>query len=110
MTVRFAGPGRQHRLAEPNARGRRTRGWRRRLVSRFTRIVTGMIATSLLLSSPPGSMVQAASTTQLVFVAKVDNVYDPGEALQDGLAVDDLLRGTVTYDASARNSESRADV
>jgi len=48
--------------------------------------------------------------TRLVFVAKVDNVYDPGGALQDGLVAGDLLRGTVTYDASARDRDSRPDV
>ncbi|MEP7307596.1 MAG: hypothetical protein ABJA98_19000 [Acidobacteriota bacterium] len=79
-------------------------------MSGFTRIVAGVFAAALLLSFPSGSTVRAAATTRLVFVAKVDNVYDPGEALQDGLVVDDLLRGTVTYDASARNRDARADV
>jgi hypothetical protein len=78
-------------------------------MSGFSRSVAGVFAAALLLS-PPGSMVRAAAPTRLVFVAKVDNVYDPGEALQDGLVVDDLLRGTVTYDASARDSDSRDDV
>ena len=32
-------------------------------------------------------------------------MYDPGEALKDAIQVGDLLRGTVTYDPAARDSD-----
>jgi len=46
----------------------------------------------------------------MLLVARVQNVYDPGEALQDGLQAGDLLRGTVTYDPAARDTDPDRDV
>ena len=40
----------------------------------------------------------------------MQNVYDPGESLQDAIDVGDLLRGTVTYDSTARDSDPRPTV
>jgi hypothetical protein len=57
-----------------------------------------------------GSIARAADPIRLLLVARVQNVYDPGEALKDGLQAGDLLRGTITYDPAARDTDPRPDV
>lgn len=52
-----------------------------------------------------GSNARAADPIRLLFVARVQNVYDPGEALKDAPQVGDLLRGTVTYDPAAPDTD-----
>jgi hypothetical protein len=47
---------------------------------------------------------------RVVFVARTENVYDPGEALHEAIQAGDLMRGTVTYDAAARGSNPRPGV
>ena len=74
-------------------------------------VLIGVLTIGLALGSllmDPGA--RAASPTRIVFVAHVDNVYDPGEALGGGIGVDDLLRGTITYDADMANTDPRPDV
>jgi len=58
----------------------------------------------LLVAVAFGSGTRAADPIRIVFVARVGNVYDPGEALREAIKVDDLLRGTITYDPNARNT------
>jgi hypothetical protein len=53
---------------------------------------------------------RAASPVRIVFVASVGNVYDPGDALQDAIRVGDLVRGTITYDPAARDTDPRPTV
>ena len=48
---------------------------------------------------------RAAEPVRILFVARVQNVYDPGEVLKDALQAGDLLRGTVTYDPAARDTD-----
>jgi hypothetical protein len=52
-----------------------------------------------------GSIARAADPIRFMFVARVQNVYDPGEVLKDAMQIGDLLRGTVTYDPAARDSD-----
>lgn len=47
---------------------------------------------------------------RIVFVASVQNVYDPGESLHEAIRVGDLMRGTITYDLAARGSTPRPGV
>jgi hypothetical protein len=54
--------------------------------------------------------VRAAGPTRILFAAHVDNVYDPGEALRDGIQAGDVMRGTITYDAAAPDRDARPDV
>src|SRR5687767_2878846 len=53
---------------------------------------------------------RAAEPVRIVFVARVENVYDPGEALHEAIEVGDLMRGTLTYDPAARGSNPRPGV
>ena len=52
----------------------------------------------------------AMEPVRIVFVARVQNVYDPGESLHDAIQVGDLMRGTVTYDPTTRASNPRPGV
>jgi hypothetical protein len=52
----------------------------------------------------------AKEPVRIVFVARVQNVYDPGESLHDPIQVGDLMRGTMTYDATTRGSTPRPGV
>jgi hypothetical protein len=53
---------------------------------------------------------RAAEPVRIVFVARVENVYDPGEALHEAIEVGDLMRGTLTYDPAAPGSNPRPGV
>jgi hypothetical protein len=77
----------------------------------FGRGVLGIVAAGLVLSDVlTGVVARGQAPTRIVFVARVDNVYDPGEALRDTIHVDDFLRGTMTYDINAADSDARPDV
>jgi hypothetical protein len=52
----------------------------------------------------------APPPVRIVFVARVQNVYDPGESLHEAVRVGDLMRGTLTYDPAARGSNPRPGV
>jgi len=56
------------------------------------------------------SVARAAEPVRISFVAQVDNVYDPGDALRDAVHVADLLQGTITYDPSAPDVDPRPNV
>jgi hypothetical protein len=51
-----------------------------------------------------------AEPVRIVFVARVQNVYDPGEALHEAIQVGDLMRGTMTYDPATPGSNPRPGV
>jgi len=57
-----------------------------------------------------GSIARAVDPIRVLLVARVQNVYDPGEALKDALQAGDLLRGTITYDPAVRDSDPRPAV
>jgi hypothetical protein len=52
----------------------------------------------------------AKEPVAIAFVARVQNVYDPGESLHDAIRVSDLMRGTLTYDPTTRGSNPRPGV
>ena len=52
----------------------------------------------------------AAAASSWAAVARVQNVYDPGESLHEAIRVGDLMRGTITYDPAARGSTPRPGV
>ena len=56
---------------------------------------------ALVFATVLGAIVTSAEPVRIAFVARVHNVYDPGDALHDTIAVGDLLHGTLTYDPSA---------
>ena len=58
----------------------------------------------------PGSILRSAEPTRFLLIARVQNVYDPGESLRDGIRVGDLMRGTVTYDLTTRDTDPRPTV
>jgi hypothetical protein len=55
-----------------------------------------------LTTQRPGNLTEPA--VRVAFVARVHNVYDPGNSLQDMISVGDHLRGTVTYDPHASDA------
>ena len=57
-----------------------------------------------------GSIATGAEPVRISFVARVHNVYDPGDALHEAIAVGDLLHGTVTYDPSAPDTNPAPNV
>jgi len=67
------------------------------------RLAAGIVVASMGWLVPIGWIASAADSTRFLFVAQVQNVYDPGEVLKDAIQVGDLLRGTVTYDPAARD-------
>jgi hypothetical protein len=68
-------------------------------------LAAGIVVACMGLLVTIGWIARAADPTRFLFVARVQNVYDPGEALKDAIQVGDLLRGTVTYDSAARDSD-----
>ena len=52
----------------------------------------------------------AKEPIRIVFVARVQNVYDPGESLHEAIHVGDLMRGTMTYDGATLGSTPRPGV
>ena len=57
-----------------------------------------------------GSVAPSAEPVRISFVARVHNVYDPGDALHEAIAVGDLLHGTVIYDPSAPDTNPATNV
>ena len=56
------------------------------------------------------SAFSAPEPVRISFVARVDNVYDPGDGLHEAIHVGDLLQGTITYDPSAPDADPRPNV
>jgi hypothetical protein len=77
-------------------------------------LVCAMLMMGMWLASIEGEGQSVANPARepirIVFVARVHNVYDPGESLHDAIQVGDLMRGTVTYDPTARESNPRRGV
>src|SRR6478672_10256005 len=77
-------------------------------------LVCAMLTMGMWLASIEGEGQSVANPARepirIVFVARVQNVYDPGESLHDAIQVGDLMRGTVTYDPTARESNPRPGV
>jgi hypothetical protein len=61
-------------------------------------------------SAGQGQTAPAKEPVRIVFVARVQNVYDPGESLHEAIQVGDLMRGTITYDPETRGSSPRPGV
>jgi hypothetical protein len=80
------------------------------------RVLSGaLLAMGIWLASSAGQAAQkvtsaAKEPVRIVFVARVQNVYDPGESLQEAIRVGDLMRGTMTYDSTTRASIPRPGV
>ena len=72
------------------------------------RLVAGGVA--LAVATAFGSVARSAEPVRISLVARVDNVYDPGDALHDAIHVADLLQGTITYDSSAPDADPRPNV
>jgi hypothetical protein len=80
-------------------------------------LLRAMLAMSIWLASSAGDPLRAQRVAspanepvRILFVARVQNVYDPGESLHEAIQVGDLIRGTMTYDATARGSTPRPGV
>ena len=83
-------------------------------------LLRAMLAMGMWLASSAGQAahgLKAQSVTssakapvRIVFVARVQNVYDPGESLHEAIQVGDLMRGTMTYDPTTRGSTPRPGV
>jgi hypothetical protein len=73
-----------------------------------------ILATGIWVASGKGEGQSVTSPSReavrIVFVARVQNVYDPGESLHDAIQVGDLMRGTMTYDPTTRGSNPRPGV
>ena len=76
-----------------------------------------MLAIGICLASSAGHGLLAQRATspakepvRIVFVARVQNVYDPGESLLEAIQVGDLMRGTMTYDGATLGSMPRPGV
>src|SRR6185503_93940 len=55
-------------------------------------------------------VVWSAEPVRIAIVARVDNVYDPGDELHDAMKVGDLLQSTLTYDPAAPDINPRPNV
>ena len=77
-------------------------------------LLQAMLGTGMWLASSGGLAQSVANRAtepvRIVFVARVQNVYDPGEALHEAIQVGDLMRGTMTYDPAIRGSNPRPGV
>ena len=71
-------------------------------------LACAMLAMGMWLASSAGQA--AKEPVRIVFVARVQNVYDPGESLHDAIQMGDLMRGTITYDPATRGSTPRPGV
>lgn len=57
-----------------------------------------------------GSFARGAEPVRILFVARVQNVYDPGGILEDAIQVGALLRGTVSYEAPTADAHPRVGI
>jgi len=67
-------------------------------------------AIAIGIGSTSGMTSLATEPVRILFLARVQNVYDPGESLHEAVRVGDLMRGTLTYDPTARGSNPRPGV
>jgi hypothetical protein len=65
---------------------------------------------AILCAASVFSIVSSAEPVRIAFLARVDNVYDPGDELHDAMHVGDLLQGTLTYDPAAPDVNPRPNV
>jgi hypothetical protein len=65
---------------------------------------------ALLLVAKPLAQTAAVEPVRFAFTARVQNVYDPIDALQGAIQVGDLVQGTFTYDPAAPDADPRPGV
>jgi len=63
-----------------------------------------------LLIATPLAQTAAVEPVRIAFTARVQNVYDPIDALQDAIQVGDLVQGSFTYDPATPDADPRPGV